>query len=697
MRLVVVSGGQTLSFPLRQGSTIVGRHSSCHISIPAKSISRRHCQIYVDGPAASVRDLDSSHGTYVNGSRVERTDLHDGDTLSLGGFQLRFETGEVAPQGAYAHTAAPPDDVVVTAEPAGMGPMPGGPLPDEPPPAPTDTPDMPDGEDTPVDSSFVPQPYAGGQGTALGAAMQPQLVVRDGRWFLRDPRTGREVEIAPRGGEAGAVPAASEVRRPNVRLLITAVAIAVVVIVLFASVFLRREPAPKGSGFSLAAYNRHVDAAIEDIQAAKLDDAQAKLEAASKMTRKVETARHLAQFVGLLQNAGTDLENLNWEEAERYLETILNTRSATDKAIAFAKNRIDWLDEEQVAKGLREELIQRLKGAGDTEELLLEILAQLRQLKKGTAAASRAKTDVQEIEKRLYEKYHGQADRARKQSNWTEAGEFLLKAQPYAPDAAAIAKEIAECRRLDGESRLFDQAREAITSKNYSLARGLLERIEGPGFYRTAADRLLKQVKADEEREQRNTLRAQILGLYKRGSGRQAIELLKKHKVQDLAYIVDKVDQLEKLIAAGRKAEDEKRYREAEDAYKEAVGVETDAENDYHRRAKGLLDALAARAPEISRELFVSGYRKLHKDADPASARKDFDAALQFNPENERAKKALDQLEHTAKTLWNDGCVFEIEKKPAHALDKFQRALAYASPDSDLHRRILAKLEKLRE
>ena len=47
MRLVATSGDQMLSFPLRQGSTLIGRHPSCHVCIPAKGLSRRHCQFSI--------------------------------------------------------------------------------------------------------------------------------------------------------------------------------------------------------------------------------------------------------------------------------------------------------------------------------------------------------------------------------------------------------------------------------------------------------------------------------------------------------------------------------------------------------------------------------------------------------------------------------------------------------------------------
>lgn len=48
-------------------------------------VSRRHCVINNNGnDQYSVRDLDSSHGTYVNGLRIiHETLLKDGDTLCI--------------------------------------------------------------------------------------------------------------------------------------------------------------------------------------------------------------------------------------------------------------------------------------------------------------------------------------------------------------------------------------------------------------------------------------------------------------------------------------------------------------------------------------------------------------------------------------------------------------------------------------
>ena len=50
-----------------------------------KSVSGSHCEIFVDGSGFKIRDLNSSNGTFVNGSEVSDTaTIFDGSVLRLG-------------------------------------------------------------------------------------------------------------------------------------------------------------------------------------------------------------------------------------------------------------------------------------------------------------------------------------------------------------------------------------------------------------------------------------------------------------------------------------------------------------------------------------------------------------------------------------------------------------------------------------
>jgi pSer/pThr/pTyr-binding forkhead associated (FHA) protein len=69
---------------------IVGRDETCDIRILAKSVSREHCAIEQDGEDLVLRDLGSTGGTYLNGSRVEKVRLQDGMEIAVGPAVLKF-------------------------------------------------------------------------------------------------------------------------------------------------------------------------------------------------------------------------------------------------------------------------------------------------------------------------------------------------------------------------------------------------------------------------------------------------------------------------------------------------------------------------------------------------------------------------------------------------------------------------------
>jgi hypothetical protein len=84
-------------YPLMGALTILGRDDSADILLDDPGISRRHSEIRVttDGPhhVCSIRDLDSTNGTFLNGERITSARLEDGDRVTVGRTSVTFRAG----------------------------------------------------------------------------------------------------------------------------------------------------------------------------------------------------------------------------------------------------------------------------------------------------------------------------------------------------------------------------------------------------------------------------------------------------------------------------------------------------------------------------------------------------------------------------------------------------------------------------
>lgn len=76
---------------LRSGDTIVGRSSSCHITIEDPLVSRQHARFRVTGDVATVEDLGSRNGLVINGRPMRGVvELQDNDRVRVGTQELVF-------------------------------------------------------------------------------------------------------------------------------------------------------------------------------------------------------------------------------------------------------------------------------------------------------------------------------------------------------------------------------------------------------------------------------------------------------------------------------------------------------------------------------------------------------------------------------------------------------------------------------
>ncbi|MFH1808453.1 MAG: AgmX/PglI C-terminal domain-containing protein [Pseudomonadota bacterium] len=94
----------------------IGRLASAHLKLDDPKVSRIHAVIEVtaSGEDISIIDMGSAEGTFVNGDKVTKVKLKDGDEIRLGDTRLVLQLGEVADTVAEAAAAA----VVVAEDPA---------------------------------------------------------------------------------------------------------------------------------------------------------------------------------------------------------------------------------------------------------------------------------------------------------------------------------------------------------------------------------------------------------------------------------------------------------------------------------------------------------------------------------------------------------------------------------------------------
>jgi pSer/pThr/pTyr-binding forkhead associated (FHA) protein len=106
-QLVPVDGGQPIE--IVKDLIVVGRKEDCDVRLEHKSVSKMHCVIVKSDGLLMLRDLGSTNGTRVNGTRVRRAMLMPNDQLSIAHFKFRVFLGpdvQPPPPQPHEHTQA---------------------------------------------------------------------------------------------------------------------------------------------------------------------------------------------------------------------------------------------------------------------------------------------------------------------------------------------------------------------------------------------------------------------------------------------------------------------------------------------------------------------------------------------------------------------------------------------------------------
>jgi pSer/pThr/pTyr-binding forkhead associated (FHA) protein len=91
-KLILQFEGRVLKECAVGSSASIGRLPDNTVVIDNPAVSSRHARVMRDGDDFILEDLKSTNGTFVNGTRITRHTLQDGDVVLVGKHSIAFET-----------------------------------------------------------------------------------------------------------------------------------------------------------------------------------------------------------------------------------------------------------------------------------------------------------------------------------------------------------------------------------------------------------------------------------------------------------------------------------------------------------------------------------------------------------------------------------------------------------------------------
>jgi sigma-B regulation protein RsbU (phosphoserine phosphatase) len=94
--LLVEAGGEQRRLVISKTPFTIGRAEECDATIADSKVSRQHAKLIIEGGEYFIIDTESRQGTYVNGSRCNRTKLKSNDEITFGvaGVKVVFLLGK---------------------------------------------------------------------------------------------------------------------------------------------------------------------------------------------------------------------------------------------------------------------------------------------------------------------------------------------------------------------------------------------------------------------------------------------------------------------------------------------------------------------------------------------------------------------------------------------------------------------------
>jgi tetratricopeptide (TPR) repeat protein len=637
VKFIVHEKDREYEFLLTDGVYIVGRDPTCDLTLDSRRISRRHMSCSVKGDEVKVKDLGSRNGIIVAGARVREAALQDGDVVEIGDIILEFRkpAAGTTPAGQAAQpkqTQEPVEPEVVEAH-------------------------VEDKESTPPDGALVP---------ASAAVPAPALVQKDGRWFVTDPATGRQIEIVPAQPVA---PAAGPQRKSLLsttkgKLLIGGLAAAVALILLAA--LLQTAPEPPPPPMSGAEYNRLVEAALAALDRDDAEQAIRNAYAAYEGRPKDPTAKTVGKLAKIWPAWREDFW-AHWKEVEGLLEDLYELDS-TPAVQKFARSHRDFIEKERVYSQYAVEAEHDYKN-GDYENAWKKLLT----IPESSTVRKRDAQLFENIKKDFKRHIENQMKSAAARQDWTEAKRWADKLRDYYPDIEAQAEEtVARYAQYEAQSALMQKAKQAMASASFAEAERILQTIPADSPYSSEAQRLIQQAKADARY-------ARALALYNQGAGQDALKELQDQNASAAGALRRHVETVLELYDNARKAQRNLELIDAEQYWQRLAEMETDPNNSYRKEALRQLGLMKDARLEYARQL-VEGGDKARKNGQFEKARELYEKATVMDPDARMGIESVARMEEQGRMDYRKALI-EADRNPKAALELLDRAIRQLPPD----------------
>jgi len=635
VKFIVKEKDREYEFLLAPGIYVVGRDATCDVTLGSTHVSRRHMSCRVSGSGVEVSDLGSRNGTYVGGLRVKSATLKDADTVRVGDVEIVFQ-GTMA--GAVPELTQTPPAAPARAEAV--------------------EPSVEDQEQTPADGALLPQKTGGGG---------PQLLEREGRWFVRDAGTGREVEIVPAEQGRAEAGAGSILSTPKGRLMIGG--LAVVAIVILVAALLGRSGMPADGAMSSEQYDRLIGQSLAALDGGDTGRAEQLAREARAAMPKKTAAKVVLDLAGVWDAWRADFFD-HWVRVDDALQELSRCyRHESNPTVErFVRTHRDGIQQEvdrsQAANRARERY-----ESGAYEEAWQELSG----IPEDSPVRSRDAELYALVSDALHSHLSGLLESAAARQDWAAARGAASKLRDYYPEESdQMAQTAARYADLQSHAARIQDARDALDRGDYEAARRSLAGIPQDSPYRDEAARLLHRTEADEKY-------AAALARYNAGDAQGALGMLADQTTQPAQALQRHVQAVMGLQAAAADAQAQKEFVEAERLWLDLLQLETDARNAYRRQASAQLDRMPQRRLARAGELAAEAERQF-KDDEIEKARELYEKAAAMDPDGQVGLEAL-QLMREAGRMEYRRALNMMDQNPQEALRLFTRACRLLTAD----------------